>query len=89
MRKRTVGVLGAVIAAATMVATPASAAEAAPPCEVMLDPETCEEYYYGPQQRVGEVRLLVEQTAEDAVDAALVYVDWAIDTVSCPIWGCP
>lgn len=89
MRKRTTGVVAVVTAAVAMFAAPASAAGAAPPCEVMLDPETCETYYYGTLQRVDEVTLLVRYASEDVTETALHYADWAIDTVSCPIWGCP
>lgn len=75
----------AAIAAATMAPT-ASAAEAAPPCEVMLPPDVCEQYYYGTLTLVGGVTGTVVQTADGAKDAAFDVAIWASDTLSCAVW---
>ncbi|HEV2756280.1 MAG TPA: hypothetical protein VG318_10965 [Actinomycetota bacterium] len=79
-----------IVAATGLMAPAASAAEAAPPCEVMLPPDVCEQYYYGTLTLVGNVYVTVTQTADDVVEVASTEADGVIDVLRCTVWNdCP
>lgn len=82
-RSKTAAVAAALGAALALTTTAPAAAEAAPPCEVMLPPDVCEEYFYGPLSTVGWTTYWLTRTAEDTVwDVATL----AVDTLNCIGW---
>ena len=82
-RSKMVGVVAALGAALALAPAAPAAAETAPPCEVMLPPDVCEQYFYGPLSTVGSTTYWLTRTAEDTVwDVAT----FAADTVNCVGW---
>ena len=82
-RSKTAAVATALGAAFALTTAAPAAAEAAPPCEVMLPPDVCEQYYYGPLSTVDSARYWLLRTAEDTVwDVAT----FAADTLNCIGW---
>lgn len=80
---KTVGMVAALGAAFALTPAAPAAAETAPPCEVMLPPDVCEQYFYGPLSTVSWTVYTATRTAEDAVwDVAT----FAADTVNCVGW---
>lgn len=86
--KRAAVIAAGALAAVATIAPAAPADEAFPTCEVMLDQETCDKYYYGPLYTVGnEVIVPVYEAAFDAVDKVFEVAIWAGNTYDCTVWG--
>lgn len=82
-RSKKAGIAAALGAAFALMTAAPAAAETAPPCEVMLPPDVCEQYFYGPLSTVGWTTYTLTRTAEDTVwDVAT----FAADTLNCIGW---
>lgn len=82
-RSKTVAMAAALGAALALTTAAPAAAEAVPPCEVMLPPDVCEQYFYGPLSTVSWTIYTATRTAEDTVwDVATL----AVDTLNCIGW---
>lgn len=82
-RSKTAAIAGALGAAFALTTAAPAAAETAPPCEVMLPPDVCEEYFYGPLGTVGWTTYWLTRTAEDTVWDVATFAD---DTIKCIGW---
>lgn len=83
-RSKTAGMAAVLGAALALTTAGPAAAEAAPPCEVMLPPDICEQYFYGPLSTVGWTQYWLTRTAEDTVWDVAMFAD---ATLKCIGWG--
>lgn len=82
-RLKALGLAAVMGAAFALITAAPAAAETAPPCEVMLPPDVCEEYFYGPTSTVSSTTYWLTRTAEEtAWDVAT----FAADTLNCIGW---
>lgn len=82
-RSKTVGMVAVLSAAFALTTAGPAAAESAPPCEVMLPPDVCEQYFYGPLSTVSSTTYWLTRTAEDTAWGVATF---AADTVNCVGW---
>jgi hypothetical protein len=83
-RSKAVGIAAVLGAALALTPAAPAAAETAPPCEVMLPPDICEQFFYGPLSAVSSTTYWLTRTAEDTVWDGATFAD---DTLKCVGWG--
>jgi hypothetical protein len=80
---KAIGIAAALGAAFALTTAAPAAAETAPPCEVMLPPDVCEQFFYGPLSTVSSTTYWLTRTAEDTVWDVAMFAD---DTLKCVGW---